>query len=791
MRRLLFFVAVGLVAGACSDADVAPTSPNDLEIRASHEDPAGTSTSLTDECVGESPCDAFFGGPAGFCFVPPLTDNHLSDGACSAPFVPGLPDGSLQLEWCQVVYSGSPPSGVPTLATPLNCGGPVDLTWDGTSEFYQASVKFKKPDTGKIFRLYIVRGSTHFAHRDVIVDPNLTTPADEPVLAVGTGNIPVKVRLTGAFTCDDGEDDGTVENCLIVDDQHFQLGNAALVQFGAVTNPFFLNAELGECETADYLTYDGKRSHDLARLGCTVDIDGEFTLEEAATIVICEELPAGLPAGALRVIHQQEAGGDPSKPDGLSVLPPVAADCSALAFAPTGLEGYWHAGLEKLAGWLGVKELVANAAAVQATSGGGGAFFRNSTFELAVVTVNRFWDLEASPAAAIGDRAVLDLGARPSGAAIPVAVQAVTSDGYAVAGEYVQWFRDGYGSVACPTTGLATGASCETSTSDWGEAASFRTGDDGIAWVWWTPGVGPTSTREVYAVTCGAGVYADAGDPNGDTPIPAGAADGDILGVHQFCDRDVTAFNGYKNGPNAGADPFDAVDSSGDALPYEIALNDPELTWQAQACPTPVPDGYQVHPTTSLDEWPAGCFESYPFIASVTGKTPSEPNAELLWTNDGTYLYVAIKVRNAQAKDLNDAFFVFDNVAPNGTSGATYNATTSTGDDIVVMRLAESPVTTDWWTTAQCAGSPKASLCGNVDTATGNDALGAAKVTGSDLFWEFRKALSDQCPSNSEDFCLSAGDFVGISGTITGGQGGGKGGTSFPANADFVRAQIK
>ena len=805
MRRWSLILVGAVLAAACSDAGVSPTSPDGLEIRAAHE-PGGTTAN--DECGGVSPCDAFFGGPAGYCFVPPMTNNHNSEAACSALFVPDLPDGLFQLVPCEVDYGPGEPSGVPTVSS---CRDAVDFTWDGTSDFYVATTKFDKAkgrnegDEGIYFRLYVVStgadpedpaDDTHVAFRDVVVDPNLVSPADEIVLAVGTGKVNVKLRVTESLECDGSE--GSVENCLIFSGQSFNLGTLGTnVQFGAVTNPFFLNASLTDCELVDPIT--GERSHDLARFGCAVDIDGEFSLPEAAEIVICENVGA-IPANALsalRVIHQQE--GDPN---GLSVLPPVPAECGPAA--PVGLGGAFQAGLQTLASWFGVEELVATTGMVQSLSGGGGSFRRNSTFELAVVTVNQFYDLEAVTPGPIGDRAVLDLGARPPNTAIPIAVQALTGGpaadpaGATVAGEWVHFFLDGNGSVACDPTTLSTEApedlepgQCETTTSNFGEDASFLTGNDGIAWVRWTPGVGSTSTREVYALTCGAGVYAEASD---DTPIDDNLPDGEIQGLHQFCDRDVTAFNGFKNGPNTGLDPFDPVDASGDPLAYEIALNDPELTWQAQTCPTPEADGFQVHPTTSVDEWSAGCAtEVASFNAPMKGKKTTGDNTWVLAQTDGTFLYLAMKVRTSNLKDM---FWTFDN---NG-DGAE-----ASGDDQLLLRLKNLPQAEvfDRRVTANCLGSSENTLCGADDEfndpqpAIGNAEVNTAMALdpqGLDpgtefVFYEFRRMLNSD-PTGAvgncgEDICVAVGDDIGVRVQVTGGSGGGQAGFQFPEKPDY------
>jgi hypothetical protein len=722
-----------------------------------------------------------------------MTDNHLSDPACSAPFVGGLPDGTFQLEWCEVDYTGvTGPLDAPTPTS--NCQGPLPLTWDGTSEFYETSIKFNKAkgpnnpgDLDKTFRLYIVQGDVHKAHRDVVVDPNLTSPADAPLLAVGTGNVPVKVRVTESVECDDGVFDLEVTNCLIVSNQSLNLGqNGTNIQFGNVVNPFFVSATLEDC--GHVTDPNGGPAVDLRLPGCKVSIDGDFQLnpaigEDPAFIQVCDDL-SGLTedyfaAQALGVLHVEL---DSSRPTGVSVLPFAAASCVPPSLTHGDSDGLFG----RLASLFGIKPLVATSA-VGPLTGGGGSFYSNTDFELAILSINKIYDVAAS--ATVDDAAELDLGTVPSGSAVPVAVQALAEcdltassqpAGFCTNGEYdapvagqtVRYFALG-GTVSC--SGGAAATSCSTTTDA-----------NGMASASWTPGAGES---ELKAISCGAGIYGS------DLQVNPALPEGSVQGPHGFCDvaptdkDDGTA--GPANGWLAGTDPFAGIayGTAPSQVLYESGINDLPLTWKASSCPTPtVTDGVRS------DEWQVGeCAGEYKFTAKIGGGKTQPDNASLLWTHDGTILYVAIEIRGAGAKDLNDAFFYFDNDATAGPVGGAYVHGIHEGDDVVVMRLDDpTKVTADHFAPAACDGSPKASLCSAVDATSGDQTSGAASVDGANLFWEFSKALNESCP-NDEDFCLGnpLPDYVGVAGTITGGKGGSKGGNEVPGGDGYILIEIK
>src|SRR5690606_38522098 len=109
--------------------------------------------------------------------------------------------GMFQLAWCQVSYADPDGLEPPSI---VRCQDPAewqDLVQSGDA--YTASVRWRRNEAavGDVFRLYVVRGNRHFAHRDVVIDPNDTHPADDFVSSIGYGNQPIKVRITDAFAC--------------------------------------------------------------------------------------------------------------------------------------------------------------------------------------------------------------------------------------------------------------------------------------------------------------------------------------------------------------------------------------------------------------------------------------------------------------------------------------------------------------------------------------------------------------------------------------------------------------
>jgi len=187
MRRLILLLAVPF-ALSCTDSDVQPTSPDAPAIRADH-----TPTSGADLCGGQSPCDAQTAGHPGVWFLPPLMNNG---SPFSGPFVSGLEE-IVDVVVCEI-NTGYPPDPPSDIDTGGQCEK-LDTTEDTAGKHYRASIRFRRPDVGMMFRVHVVIGEVHLAFRDIIIDPNDTSPASDALLSVGTGNNPIKVRIDDGF----------------------------------------------------------------------------------------------------------------------------------------------------------------------------------------------------------------------------------------------------------------------------------------------------------------------------------------------------------------------------------------------------------------------------------------------------------------------------------------------------------------------------------------------------------------------------------------------------------------
>ena len=825
MRRLAVLIAVVTTAGACADAGRTPTSPDatPISIRTTHTPGSGA-----DLCEGRSPCDAFdyrpsFPAPpadpasdlghSGFCFLSPFVDNHLSDPACSAPFVPGIPDGELKLTWCQIDAPSDPanPLEVHTLASPRYClGTPIDLVQDpGGGEFYRGEIQFKRGgrgggDVGKYFRIYVVRGDEHYAHRDIVVDPNETSPADAPVLAVGTGNTPIKVRITEGFGCDLFSSAGTPDQtlnaaeCLIAGDPDpFMLnggGVTAEFDFPAGNDPFFALFELTECEDLHDITSGGDPSRpavDVQLLGCKVTIEStETNLRERASLVL--DLVHGSSEGRIFVIEQDE--------DGQSVLPPLVAPGWFLSALD--LPGFLGIGLKKLASVFGVKPLVA----VHSTTSAGGTFDRLSDFQAGVLPVGHYYDvsagaiIDATNSSCDNDPApspaCLDLGTVPDGQAVTAAVHAgalCDSDNHACAdpdidapGVRYHFLPQNGGSVACPA-GTA-GVTCFTGVDsydgdgdgnpdnpyDWGHTVIY-TDSDGVSAGLWTPGPG-ANPKELKVLACGAA------RPGTTEPTLQGS----VYGTLAFCtDRDPTAV-GHDSGPEPGSDPYEPND-----IVNEVAIRGLSLTYQASSCPA-----ITINGTEGDGEW--ACADVQGFIAPLKGKKSEVDNAWVFTHNDATHQYIALKVKST---DLDDMFITLDNTG-NGDSA---------DDDVLLLRLkGENPpgASFDWHRTQHCVDTNASTLCGELDSfadfnpsAVLDPAVGAALVNTAGpsdgqlaagtqyVFYEWRRLLnSGNC---GEDPCVTVTPTVlDMIIQVTGGSGGSKGGFVFPDDGSYYQFTV-
>ena len=794
MRRLHLLAVVSLVVTACSDGPVAP--PNPLEtaptVRMSH---MGGDPATDDLCGGLSPCDAYdydrdedgqpdgVTGVPGFCFLPPTVENHASDPACSAPSVPGL-DGLFELAWCKVDYSLAPDGSQPPAIE--YCQDPSEwksLTQDG--DFYSTSVRWTRAqaDDGDVFRLYVVRGDRHFAHRDVVIDPNLTTPANGFVHAIGYGNEPIKVRITESFSCvyydTQGATLGNAATCLIAGATSFSFQtNEVTASFNFPDgNPTFLaDFEVSECLS---LGFDpdgmggatGNALVDVPLADCKLSLSSEEldALTVPAQIDITVNDPRWIGAGGpfgdtrLNVLQYDELG--------LGALPPTVdpgwfgAATSSSAFLRL-LD--WS--LDKLASLVTPEPLLA-------WPGAGFDFTRLSDFQVAAMAIMEHDAL--GTACASGLPSCLHLGSFEEGATVQAAVQvtAPPRDGvgpYAVPDARLHFFPES-GTVGCPAS-PAPGQQCypagtadnSTSPASTWDHLVVVTGSDGRGVVDWTLAGGENALR---VAACGVA------RPGTNEPNPPGEPGADhVWGSLSDCtDRfaAMTASGAYDNGPADGHTPFEPVD-----VTNEVAVHGLPLVFEASTCPQIDVDGLKGD-ATGTAEWEA-CATKTGFIAPLQGPKATSPNAWLYTYNDSEAVYFALEV---ESNELGNRIYVNVVESFSGADGVA-----AAGDDLLLLDFGDATVSNDWHYTQACVSNNSSSLCGDPDALADGAAFAveaAAQLGGAGsgrVFYEFRRPLggpNDSGPSK-EDLSGTPGQQLGLLINVTQGQGGGKGGFTYP-----------
>lgn len=797
MRRLHLLAVVSLFAAACSDGPVAPPNPLDTApaVQLSH---MGGDPAVDDLCAGLSPCDAYdydrngngqpdgVTGVPGFCFLPPMVENHLSDPACSAPSIPGL-DGLFKLAWCKVTYptvngalDGSQP---PTIDYCQDPSGWSSLTQNG--DFYESSVKWTRAqaDDGDVFRLYVVNGDQHFAHRDVIVDPNLTTPADGFVHSIGYGNEPVKVRITESFTCVYYDTQGgTAQNaatCLIAGATSFSFQtNEVTASFNFPDgNPTFLaDFEVSECLSLGFDSdglggATGNALVDVPLADCKLSLSSEeldaLTVPAQIDITVNDARWIGT-GGAfndarLNVLQYDEFG--------LGALPPtVDPGWFGPATSSSAFLRLLDWGLDKLVGLVTPEPLLA-------WPGAGFDFTRLSDFQVAVMPIMEHDAI--GTACTSGLPSCLDLGSFEEGETVPAAVQ-VTAPPREGTGPYVvpdtrlHFFPES-GTVACPAA-PGNGQQCypagspdnSTSPSSTWDHLVVVTGSDGRGLVDWTVAGGD---NRLNVASCAVA------RPGANEPNPPGEPGADhVWGSLTDCtDRfaAMTATGAYDNGPADGHTPFEPVD-----VMNEVAVYGLPLVFEARTCPQIFVDGLKGD-ATGTAEWEA-CATKTGFIAPVKGPKPTAPNAWLYTYNDSEAVYLGVEVVNNELGNKIFINLVESFVGQNGVAAA--------GDELLVLDFGAPSVSKDWHYTQACVNNNASSLCGEPDALTDGAPFavqGAAQLGGAGsgrVFYEFKRPLGSPNATGptKEDLAATPGQQLGLQVNVTQGQGGGKGGFTYP-----------
>jgi hypothetical protein len=761
----------------------------------------GGDPSSVDLCGGLSPCDAFdydrdgngapdgLTGVPGFCFLPPTVDNHLSSPACAGAFVPGL-NGVFKLAWCRVDY-GSPPNGAvpPSI---VSCQNPAD--WKNLVEdagFYSTSVRWRRNEAseGDIFRLYVVRGSQMFAHRDVVIDPNLTTPADGFLHAIGFGNEPVKVRITESFECvyfdTQGGTPANAATCLVAGATTFPFSTedvTATFRFPDGNPTFLADFEVSECLSLGFSADGlggvvGNALVDTPLADCKLSVSSNevsvLTVPAEVEIQVNDPRWVG-PGGAyLNARLNLLRAGAP----GVRAMPPTE---------DPGWEGWGTAnpggfvlrwldwGFDRLVGLVSPEPLR--------------AVWPSNTYSLhgfsdfQVSVQGRLEHVMPGTSCAVPLASCRQLGGAVAGQAKAVTIHAAAptrlgSGSIDVPGVRVHVFPE-TGTVSCPAA-PAPGQTCyapsalDLSTSPpstWNHLVVI-TGTNGNAVVDWTP-VGGLNRLRVSA--CGMA------RPGANEPNPPGEPGPDrVWGelVPGGCsDRAAALTNptAYDNGPADGFTPFEPVD-----VLNEVAIYGLPLTFEATTCPQIVIDGRKSD-ATGTPEWNA-CATRTGFIAPLKGPNPTSPNAWLYTYNDGNALYLGLEVVNNELGNK-----IFFNLVESFAAG---QGVAAAGDELLIIDFGVPGSSMDWHLTQACVGNNASSLCGAPDALADGPGLGvsgAAVLNGAGsgrAFYEFKRPLGSPnaaAGSSKEDLRAVTGQQLGVRLQVTQGQGGGKGGFVFP-----------
>ncbi len=802
MRFPLALSAVAvLTLAACSEPGVAPDDPMarapTVQLTQIGGDPASE-----DLCGGLSPCDAFDYrgdgsiGAAGVCFLPPTVDNHLSDPACSAPNRPGL-DGIFQLAWCQVDYSADPSGATAPTIVPGTCQDPAD--WKDLVEddgFYSSSVRWRRneADDGDIFRVYVVRGEQVFAHRDLVIDPNLTTPADGFVHAIGYGNEPIKVRFTEDFSCIKFDTQGgapeNAATCVIAGATSVSFATDDLLttfNFPDGNPTFLADFEVSECLSLGFDVdatggVSGNALVDTPLASCKLSLSSDeierLFVPGQVQISVIDERWSDDPAddapfqfARLNVLQYDEFG--------IGALPPSSdPGWFGTATSSSAMLRWLDRGLGFLAGLVLPEPLYA-------VRGAGWDFTRMSDFQVAAMPVMDH-GVVGAPCPS-GEPYCTDLGVF-SGVdpvvPVSVSVSAPTSTGQAVYPDdhldvpdtRLHFFPE-TGSVSCPA-GSAQGAygrgcveagdpDLSTDPPSYWNQLVVVTGTDGLGSVNWTLGGGQNTLR-----VSGCGVARAGSEPN---PPGEPGADNVWGALGECTDRAAAAADpsAFANGPADGLTPFEPVD-----ILNEVALYGLPLEFRAATCPTITVDGVKAD-AFGGSEWEA-CAQKTIFTAPLRG--PKVPNNAALYTySDGDALYLGLEVTNTT--DLGNKIFI--NLVESFASGDGVEAA---GDELLVIDFGDETVGLDWHFTEACVGNNSASLCGDPDTTSDGTlgADGAATQGGAGsgtVFYEFVRPLgtpSSAAGPAKEDLGAGSGDTIGLRLRVTQGQGGGKGGFVYP-----------
>jgi len=769
-RRVLGFLLLAFAA-ACQDAP-----------------PTGPGMPLPQFDVSEA---RFGAGNPDFFFASPLA---AMPSAGDAGFEVGAAHGALvpYVRICET-DGASGPAGCTADVTAAVTGSPSGLAmrFDAGAELYQVNWSTSQLDESLDYRIEVwgVAFETDAERAELLA---LTFPADDPLLPgrprwlfgwrdianspsvancagseafclINYGrNVPVKVRIEDFVLCP------VTRNCAV---QFVAAGVdanlEAILGSGTSTAQLFIPGQPGTdfalgfepCSPAE--TAAAKAFIAIPTFGpClkTVTTGSSVTLSEAAVLSYCLDLDAldiesqlAVPASQHdRVgIHHFNTGGSPTGEIlNVEAWPHVAPACGAptsggfaSAESPKGLVQLAQAAGRQILSLFGPEPVVA------LDIGGGGEGFKFESFFMLGLPTKFEYEVA-------GDGFQRGI----AGSAHTLRAKATDVDGNPVWGARVGWsvISSPGGDASVATSPVLTGIDGIAQTT---VTLSSADGDN----VFHATGLGIADDREIGCTLLGG---------------PLGGAS---------C-----------NGPRATYDPFQPhapallggvqVIPEGTRLPFTVYGCAPGRG-------TATPNG-----VLAAGEW--DCALSKTFPVSLSG---GSAQATLLWMNDDTRFYVAVRVPGSFRENALRIDWDNDGDAPVGTAeGGAYAATREPGDD--VWELLPPSGAADRFIDVSCSGSSQAG-CGSNDSAFGGamqTVAGFDNTSGGFTVYEMSHPLTttDACTNSDPrkgcgallggaiDLRSAEGDSRGFFVTLRNGSGA-QGNTQWPGFLQYMRVVIK
>lgn len=757
MRRALAagVLCLGVLVGCQGAERVSPTV-------------SGPSFSISEARFGSGNPDLFFGQP--LAENPQPGDSGFDAGASNAALRPYAriceTDGAPTTAGCLADVTEAVTGSASGLVMSYNSG----------SELYQVNWQTKALDVAKAYRIEIwglalsgpaqramVEPRWLFGWRDIANSPSVSAcKGTEPFCLINYGqNLPIKVRIEQYVFCPGSRNcavqfvaSGTDANLQVTLDPTSGAPNAQIFIPGQSGTDFAFAFEPCTAEEDAALS----NAIDLPTFGPCLKSVTDFTgaLTQPAIVSLCSQLDPsgfGLAPEQMEQLALHHFTDDLSRAQAL----PEAWRCGtptsgviASAGASATLLHLAQALGDRITSWVAPRALLARAPMID-RGGGGSTSMIESRFKLALPA--KF--VRGSPAYQV----------RLAGSDVTLTAKVVDLFGAAVQNARVHWTflppPASVGGDACVLNG-GTGSACGAGdvvgyTNASGEAQatvrlSTLSGDNRFN----AYGRGIADDRDTGCSVAGtAGTGASCNGPR--TGAPYGPFD-PFMPFH-----DGDAFDG---GPATGAE-YPVEITNGTRLPFTVFGCRPGFG-------TPTVDG-----DFSDGEWL--CARTYTFTANVSGgATP----ATLYVMNDGTNLYLAVRIRRSSADKVNTLQFNFDNDDSWTLSGA---GAAQAGDDVLSLDAAKGFA--DGYLTEKCTTSSQSS-CWSTDLSGGGAAEGSGALSNDGSYTTYEISHPLHTGDVGHDVSLSGGSRVGLFLTLQVGSGA-QGNTQWPQFRQYLEIEIK